>query len=69
MKNNWIYPVICLISLNSLMLGGQSWLTWSLLLLAFVKLISLRQTQITIMTIGLCLVYGGRFWISYHSVT
>ena len=69
MKNNWIYPVICLISLNSLMLGGQSWLTWSLLLLAFVKLISLRQTQITIMTIGLCLVYGGRFWISYHSMT
>lgn len=63
-KNNWVYPVICLASLNALLLGQAPLFFSCLLIVCLLRLWCLRQPAV-LMVSGLVLCLGGcRFWLA-----
>lgn len=61
MRNNWVYPVICLALLNAVLLGQYRLISSCLLLLWLVRISVLRQPMIIGMTIGLLICGIVRF--------
>lgn len=63
-KNNWIYPVICLASLNALLLGQAPLFFSCLLIVCLLRLWCLHQPALLLVS-GLVLGLGGcRFWLA-----
>lgn len=63
-KNNWIYPVICLASLNALLLGKAPLFFSCLLIVCLLRLWCLHQPALLLVS-GLVLGLGGcRFWLA-----
>lgn len=66
MKNNWIYPVICLVLLNATILGQFQLISLGLLLVWLVRLVALQQARLLKWTIVISLLGMVRFGWQYQ---
>lgn len=66
MKNNWIYPVICLVLLNATILGQFQLISLGLLLVWLVRLVALQQARLLKWTIVISILGMARFGWQYQ---